>query len=57
MKNPIINFQSYLEFRKDQVAHDMYRVLYNDLSHTGQSEINDEVGGEFIKIFNLLYNS
>ena len=56
MKTPI-NFQDYLNFRKDQVAHDMYRVLYNDLSATGQNEINDEVGTEFIKIFNLLYNS
>ena len=56
MKTPI-NFQDYLEFRKDQVAHDMYRVLYNDLSHIGQNEINDEIGGEYIKIFNLLYNS
>jgi hypothetical protein len=55
MKTPI-NFQDYLNFRKDQVAHDMYRVLYNDLSHLGKCEIDDEVGGEYIKIFNLLYN-
>ena len=56
MKTPI-NFQDYLNFRKDQVAHDMFRVLYNYLSHNGQNEIDDEVGTEFIKIFNLLYNS
>ena len=55
MKTPI-NFQDYLTFRKDQVAHDMFRVSYNDLSNTGQDEVNDEVGGEYIKIFNLLYN-
>ena len=54
MKTPI-NFQDYLEFRKDQVAHDMYRVLYNDLSAIGRNEIDDEVATEFIKIFNLLY--
>ena len=54
MKTPI-NFQDYLNFRKDQVAHDMYRVLYNDLSAIGKDEINDEVANEFIKIFNLLY--
>jgi len=56
MKTPI-NFQDYLNFRKDQVAHDMFRVLYNDLSVNGKNEIDDEVGTEFIKIFNLLYNS
>ena len=54
MKTPI-NFQDYLNFRKDQVAHDMYRVLYNDLSAIGKDEINDEVANEFIKIFNLRY--
>ena len=54
MKTPI-NFQDYLNFRKDQVAHDMYRVLYNDLSAIGRNEIEDEVATEFIKIFNLLY--
>jgi len=54
MKTPI-NFQDYLNFRKDQVAHDMYRVLYNDLSAIGKNEIDDEVATEFIKIFNLLY--
>jgi hypothetical protein len=55
MKTPI-NFQDYLNFRKDQVAHDMFRVLYNDLSSMGQESVNDEVGGEYIKIFNLLHN-
>ena len=54
MKTPI-NFQDYLNFRKDQVAHDMYRVLYNDLSTTGKDEIDDEVATELIKVFNLLY--
>ncbi len=54
MKTPI-NFQDYLNFRKDQVANDMFRVLYNDLSHKGQEEVNDEVATEFIKVFNLLY--
>ena len=54
MKTPI-NFQDYLYFRKDQVANDMFRVLYNDLSHKGQEEVNDEVATEFIKVFNLLY--
>ena len=56
MKTPI-NFQDYLNFRKDQVAHDMFRVLYSYLSANGQNEIDDEIGGEFIKILNLLYNS
>jgi len=54
MKTPI-NFQDYLNFRKDQVAHDMFRVLYNDLLSPGQEEVNDEVATEFIKVFNLLY--
>jgi hypothetical protein len=54
MKTPI-NFQDYLYFRKDQVANDMFKVLYNDLSSMGQEEVNDEVATEFIKIFNLLY--
>lgn len=54
MKTPI-NFQDYLTFRKDQVAHDMFRVLYNDLSTAGQDEVDDEVATEFIKIFHLLY--
>ena len=54
MKTPI-NFQDYLNFRKDQVAHDMYRHLYDDLSGTAKDEIDDEVATEFIKVFNLLY--
>ena len=54
MKTPI-NFQDYLYFRKDQVANDMFKVLYNDLSSMGQENVNDEVANEFIKIFNLLY--
>lgn len=54
MKTPI-NFQDYLYFRKDQVANDMFKVQYNDLSSMGQEEVNDEVATEFIKIFNLLY--
>ena len=54
MKTPI-NFQDYLYFRKDQVANDIFKVLYNDLSSMAQEEVNDEVATEFIKIFNLLY--
>ena len=54
MKTPI-NFQDYLYFRKDQVANDMFKVLYNDLSSMGKDAVDDEVATEFIKIFNLLY--
>ena len=54
MKTPI-NFQDYLTFRKDQVANDMFKVLYNDLSSKGKDEVDDEVATEFIKVFNLLY--
>jgi len=54
MKTPI-NFQDYLNFRKDQVANDMFKVLYNDLSSKGKDEVDDEVATEFIKVFNLLY--
>jgi hypothetical protein len=54
MKTPI-NFQDYLYFRKDQVANDMFKVVYNDLSSMAQENVNDEVATEFIKIFNLLY--
>ena len=54
MKTPI-NFQDYLYFRKDQVANDMFKVLYNDLSSMAQENVNDEVANEFIKIFHLLY--
>ena len=56
MKNPIINFQSYLEFRKDDYAKARFGVLYGELSHMGQELVNDEIGGEYIKIFNVLYN-
>ncbi len=56
MSNPIINFQSYLEFRKDDYAKARFGVLYGALSHMGQELVNDEIGGEYIKIFNLLYN-
>ena len=54
MKTPI-NFQDYLNLRKDQVANDMFKVQYNDLSSMAQEEVNDEVATEFIKEFNLLY--
>jgi hypothetical protein len=54
MKTPI-NFQDYLYFRKDQVANDMFKAVYNDLSSMAQENVNDEVATEFIKIFNLLY--
>ena len=54
MKTPI-NFQDYLLLRKDQVANDMFRVLYDDLSHIGQDEVNDEVATEFIKVFHVLF--
>ena len=55
MKTPI-NFQDYLMFRKDQVANDMFKTLYNDLSSTGKDTVDDEVATEYIKIFNLLYS-
>jgi hypothetical protein len=56
MKTPIINFQDYLEFRKNPVAIYHFGVTYDDLSTGGKQIISDEVGGEYIKIFNLLYN-
>lgn len=56
MKTPIINFQDYLHFRKDDVAVHHFGVTYADLSTGGKQIIDDEVGGEYIKIFNLLYN-
>lgn len=56
MKNPIINFQDYLEFRKNDVAVHHFGYTYECLSTGGQQIIDDEVGGEYIKIFNLLYN-
>ena len=54
MKTPI-NFQDYLMFRKDQVANDMFKVSYNELSAMGKDAVDDEVATEYIKIFNLLY--
>lgn len=56
MKIPIINFQDYLIFRKDDFANARFGVLYDQLSHAGKDLIDDEVAGEYIKIFNLLYN-
>ena len=56
MKTPIINFQNYLLFRKDDFANARFGVLYDQLSGAGKNLIDDEVGGEYIKIFNLLYN-
>ncbi len=55
MKTPMINFQDYLLFRKDDFANAKYGVLYNDLSHVGQNEIDDLVALEYIKIFTVLY--
>lgn len=55
MKTPI-NFQDYLMFRKDQVANDMFKVSYNELSGMGKDAVDDEVATEYIKIFNLLYS-
>ena len=57
MKTPIINFQDYLLFRKDDFANARFGVLYNQLSSTGKNLIDDKVGDEYIKIFNLLYNN
>lgn len=42
-------------FRKDQVANDMFKVSYNELSAMGKDAVDDEVATEYIKIFNLLY--
>lgn len=55
MKTPMINFQDYLTFRKDDYAVSKYDVLYNDLSHMGKNEIDDLVALEYIKIFSVLY--
>lgn len=55
MKTPMINFQDYLNFRKDDYANSKYGVLYNDLSHVGMNEIDDLVALEYIKIFMMLY--
>ena len=56
MKTPIINFQDYLEFRKNPVAKYNFGVKYEDLSTKGKQMIDDAVGTEFIYGFNLLYN-
>jgi hypothetical protein len=56
MKNPIINFQDYLIFRKDDYANARFGVLYAQLSSIGKDLVDDEVGDEYIKIFNVLYN-
>lgn len=55
MKTPMINFQDYLTFRKDDYANAKCGVLYNQLSHFGQNEIDDLVALEYIKIFTVLY--
>jgi hypothetical protein len=55
MKTPMINFQDYLNFRKDDYANERFGVLYNDLSHMGKDSIDDLVASEYIKIFMLLY--
>ena len=57
MNYPIINFQDYLMFRKNDFANARFGVLYDQLSHGAKNLVDDEVGGEYIKIFNLLYNS
>lgn len=54
-KTPMINFQDYLIFRKDDYANYKYGVLYNDLSHLGKEMIDDLVAEEYIKIFMVLY--
>ncbi len=56
MKKPIINFQDYLMFRKNDFANARFGVLYDQLSYVGKDLVDDEVGDEYIKIFNLLYN-
>ena len=56
MKTPIINFQNYLLFRKDDFANARFGVLYDQLSSVGKNLVDDEVGDEYIKIFNVLYN-
>ena len=54
-KTPMINFQDYLTFRKNDYANYKYGVLYNDLSHLGKEAIDDLVAEEYIKIFTVLY--
>ena len=53
MKPPIINFQDYLLFRKDDFANATFGVLYDQLSSVGKNLIDDDVASEYIKIFNL----
>ena len=55
MKIPMINFQDYLTFRKDDYAVANFKVLYNDLSNMRKDEVDDMVAEEYIKIFFLLY--
>lgn len=55
MKTPMINFQDYLNFRKDDYAVNEFKVLYNDLSNKGKDSIDDMVAEEYIKIFMVLY--
>jgi hypothetical protein len=56
MNPPIINFQDYLLFRKDDFANASFGVLYDQLSSVGKNMVDDDVASEYIKIFNLLYN-
>lgn len=56
MKIPMINFQDYLLFRKDDYANARFGVLYDELSIAGKDLVDDEVASEYIKIFNTLYN-
>ena len=56
MKPPIINFQDYLLFRKDDFANATFGLLYNELSSIGKDLVDDDVAAEYIKIFNVLYN-
>jgi hypothetical protein len=55
MNTPIINFQDYLNFRKNDYANSTFGVLYNDLSTLGKDQIDDLVAAEYIKIFMVLY--
>lgn len=55
MKIPMINFQEYLTFRKDDYAVRKFSVMYNDLSNMGKDQIDDLVAEEYIKVFTALY--
>ena len=55
MKTPMINFQDYLNFRKDDYANARFGVLYDQLTHLGKDSIDDLVAEEYIKIFMMLY--